>query len=230
MAENEEIDNTLPEITQNDTLDMALSLLTPGMANHFSKIPQNLMDIEECKLKQLAHPTELEEMLRESFWREIRRVSMDLKDQVRPVNIYGGICTKIHFYTVLGTPEKAALILRCPPSHKEKSEYIISKGTAKLMEVLEGKVLYPNGHIDAKATKAILDVVAYFESRVRGSVTQKIESKNLNVEVKRSEPAVSMKELDQKLASMREAIAVYTSTELVLDIPERVKDVEETSS
>jgi hypothetical protein len=211
------------------TLNLATKLLTPGLVQKFQKIPEEYFAMSEEDLEKLVSPTKTDEMLRVSFWNEVRRVTEASEIRLKPIKVYDGVCTREHFNSyIVASPLKFAYILRPPPSHKAKSELIISRGTSKLLEALDAKLVYSNGHMDAKATKTVLDIVAYFESRMKGAVTQKVETKNLNVEVKHSTTEASQhKELDQKLLNLRNQIAIFEGQELVQDLPEKVKDVSE---
>lgn len=233
MEDNKNTSLQLPDLPEASALQLAVSLLTPGLARQYEKIPQTYHEMHEDELRKLAHPTDTEEMLRISFWREVRNCAEKLGEVLSPINVYTGACTKEHFYNyIVSKPEKLALILRPPASYEMKANVILDRGTSRIMEALNAKVVYSNGHMDAKATKTVLDIVAYFDSRTKGAVKQKIEidSKNQTTTVNVSVSAQKMTDLDHKLREVKEKLAQFEGQTLVQDLPERVKDVTETES
>ena len=98
----------------------------------------------------------------------------------------------------------------------------------KLREALGAKLIYPNGYLDAKATKVVLDIAQYFENRTKGRVAHqlKVDTKtqsltaNVNIGIKSSPK--DLRELDHKLASLRSQIARYEGNELTHNLPEKI--------
>lgn len=230
-----EVVNNAPALIETDDTsarEIAASLLTTGLAEKLAKIPPEYFEMELSQLEREVEPTQVEMMLRRAFWVEVRRVSTEKGTVIKPVNIYSGICTKENFALVTGNPKKLTYLLTPPRTYEQNVNHLIDRGMEKLMSVLDAKLVYSNGHMDAKATKTLLDVVAYFESRIKGGIKQKmdINSKNQNLDVQVTVSTNNMQDLDQKLAKMREDLAVYAGQELVQGLPERVIDVEETET
>lgn len=227
--------NNAPALIETDdksAREIAASLLTIGLAEKFEKIPPEYFEMEFGQLEREVEPTQIEMMLRRAFWVEVRRVSTEKGTVIKPVNIYSGICTKENFSLVVNNQKKLVYLLTPPRTYEQNVNHLIDRGMEKLMSVLDAKLVYSNGHMDAKATKTLLDVVAYFESRIKGGIKQKVDinSKNQNLDVQVTVSTNNMQDLDQKLAKMREDLAVYAGQELVQGLPERVKDVEETET
>lgn len=220
------------ETDEKAALEVACSLLTTGMKEKLDKIPSEYLGMDLSQLEEMANPTQLDRMLRKSFWKEVERVTSKLGEVLRPVNIYTGICTRENFHYVLLNPAKFAFLLNPPRSYEKNITHIMEQGVEKLITVLDAKLVYSNGHMDAKATKTLLDVVAYFESRLKGGIKQKVDinSKSQSLDVTVNVSSGNIKELDQKLAKMREDLAIYDAQDLVHTLPEKIKDVEETDS
>lgn len=223
---------TLIETDDTSAREVAANILTTGLAEKFRKIPSEYFEMDFDQLEKEVEPTQVEMMLRRSMWKEIRRVSSEKGTVIRPVNVYSGICSRENFSLVTQNPKKFAYLLTPPRTYEQNVNHLIDRGMEKLMSVLDAKLVYSNGHMDAKATKTLLDVVAYFESRIKGGIKQKVDinSKNQNLDVQVTVSTNNMQDLDQKLAKMREDLAVYAGQELVQGLPERVIDVEETET
>jgi len=231
---SEAVNNPLVVLETDDksARQAATALLTVGLLEKVEKIPSEYFEMDFDQLEKEVSPSQIDIMLRRSFWREIHRVTKEQGHIIRPVNIYTGVCSRENFYHVTSNLKKFAYLLTPPRTYEQNVAHIVDHGLEKLMTVLDAKLIYSNGHMDAKATKTLLDVVAYFESRIKGGIKQKmdISSKNQNLDVQVTVSTNNMQDLDQKLQKMREDLAVYAGQDLVQGLPERVKDVEETET
>lgn len=189
------------------------ALLSKKIQVYASQIPQDFLDLSEEDLHELVHPTTIDNMLRTRIWSVYTQCLAKKKTSIRNHEIYQGICTPQTFYTIAQNPKRFAWMLHPPPGYLERLEETLDFGLDRLRkEVMTAKLLYPNGHLDAKAAQVFMNAVEYLDARVRGAVIQRIktESVNVNVDVSKQASPESMEEIDKRIKELRAKFeAVY---------------------
>lgn len=215
--------------SDDDHVQKAILFLSPQTQQKVRDIPPEYFEMDQEELEAIAHPTFKDRRLRLALWKELEEC---FKDPTRPLivgRVYEGICTRSQWTErLVRNPAKLAFLLRPATNYDKAAAEIVEKGSEKLREALENaKVQFPNGHIDAKGVKVILDIVHHFENRTKGAVKQKIDinstqqNLNVNVSMKDATPA----NLDEKLAEVRRKISEAQGARLMHGIPEKVIDV-----
>lgn len=216
-----------------DHKEYALSLLSKVVQEKYKEVSEAQKALSEEQLEEICTFTQMNRLLRLAFWREVDKCIANPTYKFVWRVVANGICTKEGYTAFTDTPLKIEWLLRRPPSYTDKAEEIISYGTSRLREALTAKLIYPNGYLDAKATKTILDIVNYFENRTKGriahslNVNQRTESKSVNVNVNVSssgDPKKDLVDLDQKLETLRTQIRGYEQPNPILGLPEPVSD------
>lgn len=229
MSENQTLPE-LPETTEKSLVERAHSLFTDGILRAREKIPQEYLDMTDEMIERRFEITPTDRILRLSFWREVERALAAGEDVMKPVNAYTGVTSNKQFYNVLNNPHRGAYVLRPPRSYEQQAHEIINKGVSKLREALDANLVYTNGHLDARAAKTILDIVSYFENRVKGTLTQKIkldstvQTQNISLNVG------NIVDVESKLKEVKAKISQYENSSLIETLPPKVRDVGETDA
>ncbi len=158
------------------------------------------------KLRDSARtPSPTDNRLRLAFWMEYDRAQANFKN-IRIDNVFGGICTRSYFYgAYLNNPHKVAWLLMPPTSYVVKMEETLDFGLDQLRDILEMEC----GPRDVKLMELKAKIVAMVDQRVRGAVTQRIENRNMNLNVNTSDKQVAslaitgtMDQLDLRLKQL----------------------------
>lgn len=223
-----------------------INKVPPALQNHFleaSKKRPDLFGMDERDLFKKLRAEELtpsptDNRLRIQFWLEYDR-SMTTMKRMEIMNVTAGVCSNQYFRErFLHRPEKVAWLLACPVSYTRKIEEALDFGLDRLRDMLELSVTDAQGKLNLKLMELQAKIVALLDQRVKGSVVQRIEQKNMNLNVTTSDKSVAealtgstMEKLDRKLKELeaRErkalnanhgAIEVEIESEVVPPTPE----------
>lgn len=126
-------------------------------------------------------PSPTDNRLRLAFWNEYNR-AQTLGSRMEVTNIHAGVVARQYFYDRwLKYPVRVAWLLCPPSSYLIVMEEALQFGIEQLRDVLEKDISLPSGKIDHKLIELKLKIVALMDMRVKGAVTQRVEHKNLNL-------------------------------------------------
>jgi len=231
MSENNADDNAENSGAEISTVDAALSVMSDKLRMRYHEVPKEYLEMSDEKLEEQFSFTKTDRMVRICLWKEIARVQELNLPKINIARMLKGICAPQTFFQhLLKNDFRVAYYLRPPQSYESQVGELIDIGVKKLREAFDAKLVYSNGHLDARAAKTLLDILAYFEDRTKGAIEQKIkmdakmQNSNMNVTVNFK----SMTEVDKKLDELRARLADYASVDLVHTLPQRtVKDVDD---
>lgn len=229
MSENAVVDNAENSVAEITPMDAALSVLTDKLRSRYNEVPKEYLEMSDEEIEKEFAFTKTDRMIRICLWKEIARAQEFSLPKINITKMLKGVCSAPTFFQhLLQNDIRVAYYLRPPQAYESQVGELIDIGVKKLREAFDAKLVYSNGHLDARAAKTLLDILAYFEDRTKGAIEQKIkmENKNSNVTVNITTP--SMGELDKKLNELRNKLADYASVDLVHSLPERtVKDIDD---
>lgn len=184
--------------------------LTPSsVSNAIGYIPESIFELGERELKQAAKPTEIEERLRYSFWREYDQAQSALR-RINLANIYGGVCSQTHFLkNIVSNSFKLAYILTPPLDYEVQMQELLGLGLEQLRDILLQPHVDDNGKPNPKMADVKQKIVESLHLRVKGAVPYRMETKNLNVNVDGSKQGqlssksnISISEIDRELQEL----------------------------
>lgn len=194
--------NPYPLELWNRAEPRAVINLVPGaLANAMleaGKARPDLFGMDERTLwKQLRsdskQPTATDNRLRIKFWDEYDRAQAD-NSRMEVKNIFAGICVREYFYGhYLAKPEKVAWMMCAPASYEVKMEEALAFGIEQLRDILELDHVSASGRIDVKLLELKAKIVAMMDQRVKGAVVQRVENKNMNLNISTSDQTVAKK-------------------------------------
>lgn len=172
------------------------SSLIVGMKN----IPEELLIEDEVELKKRFNPTPIHYALKKKLWSRFYEVQKTGEFRIKLIELYDGICTDAYFFqTILKNPVVVAWLTAPPVDYHAMIEEAFRFSFEK---VRDGILNMP---ITEKTAPILLKAFQYFADRHLGPVVQRIESKNLNVEVDGNKPIeqVDPHEIDAKLRELK---------------------------
>jgi hypothetical protein len=141
----------------------------------------DLLALDEGSLKDKVHPTLILNRIRMSFWTEYEN-AVQLKRRMKLSQIIGGICTE-YFYQqkILTSNDKMAYILCPPTNYTVQVKEALQAGMETIREIVSAKVLDDDGFLIPRAADVVLKAVALLDMRVKGAIVQRVDQRNLNV-------------------------------------------------
>lgn len=183
--------------------------ITPSsVSNAIRYIPETVFAMGEKELKEHAKPTEIEERLRISFWNEYDRAQHTMK-AMNLSNVYGGVCSQTHFLkNIVSNSFKLAYILTPPTDYQLRIEEMLNFSLDQVRDILAQPHVFPDGAPNPKMADVKVKIFESLLERVKGAVAQRVESKNLNVNVEagrsvqKADVITSPDEIDKKIREL----------------------------
>lgn len=200
-----------------------VNLLPAAVSEAVLSVPDDLLELELDQLeKQMSWGRfhQIDKRLRVSFWAEYDRAIQD-GNKMHIHNVYQGVCSRMQFYRVIQDRVRMAFILTPPESYTISVEEALLQGVRRLREILEFPLYDKKGNPNTKVAEVIVKTYAMLDMRVKGAVVQRVEQKNLNVNVNGNQALEQLPEtvadLDRELLDL-EARAKERATGIPEDI------------
>lgn len=194
-----------------------INLLPPGMQTQLleaGRVKPDFFGLDERTLwKQLrasqAEPSQTDNQLRFKFWFEYEAALQEHR-KMEPVRVYAGICSKQYFYErVLSCAPKVAWIVTPPLNYDVKLDEALAYGMERMRDILEiDPTTYPAG-ARIKLMELQAKVTAMLDMRKKGAYTQRVENKNMNLNVSTTDKQVAavlagstMEQLDTRIKEL----------------------------
>ncbi len=161
---------------------------------------------DELELEKLFKPTPLDYALKKKLWTRFYEVERDGSMKLMATDIYKDVCTNGYFYEeLINHPVRIAWLVTPVINTSALIEEAFHHGFKKIRHgILELPVTEKTAGVILKTWQMIAD-------RHLGPVAQRIESKNLNVDVTGQMPGtdgapMDLKQLEEKLTEVRAKI------------------------
>lgn len=135
-------------------------------------------------------PTQTDNFLRTKFWLEYE-LAQEERRKMNISQVYAGVCVRQYFYGVfLERPDKMAWLCTPPMNYETKLEEALAFGMDRMRDFLEMDPMV-GGKPNIKLMELQAKITAMLDMRKKGAYTQKIEQKNMNLNVSTSDKAVA---------------------------------------
>lgn len=198
-----------PEITPISYFDKSdprslINMATKKLKKKLDALPKKYFECTDDELIRWAKPNTVVERLRVAFWNEYGRVqdhgNLQKMDDRR---IYGQCCTKHYWYTiVLESKAFLAFIIRPPANYEIRVEEMLNLGLDKLRQVLKLPIKDIKQQPNTKLISEMVKIVVLLDNRHKGGVTQRIEQKNLNLNVTGQAPITRVADIDKEINAL----------------------------
>jgi hypothetical protein len=171
--------------------EVLLGMLTPPWRKRVEKCAKDrpgLFGHDEKVLKKMlaqidAHPTYIDNMIRLHFWREYDINSEKGFTQIRPVTVFAGVMDEYLFNLCMDTPAKVAWML-CPIiAYDTRLKEALAFSTEQMREILEMPSIDGKGKLNTALISLKMRIHNMLDVKINGLAVQRIEQKNLNVNV-----------------------------------------------
>lgn len=152
----------------------------------------------ETDLGKLFRITPMDYAIKKQLWTKFYEADKAGNLRLKMVDIYGGICTLQHFYQdLVRNPARVAWLITPPINHQA----IIEEAYHFAFQKVRDGIL--NMPITEKSAPTILKAFQMLADRHLGPVVQKIQSQNVNVDVKASQEPIDPKAIEEKLQELK---------------------------
>lgn len=162
--------------------------------------PQYL-EASEVNLYEILKPTELDDRLRLSFWKEYNR-AQDNGIGMKMANVYSPIMSMENFYhKVLKNPDRVAWMIKPPEEYMISLEASLNHGKNNLDKIMKMNLFDEQGNLKKNEASIFLKAYELLDNRVKGAVIQRIEQKTASLHVHQK---VDQEELRKELDELRD--------------------------
>lgn len=187
-----------------------ISFFTDHLRDKFSNIPPDLLEKNEFELEEIFNPTVIDWGLRRNLWKMYEKASLGLVQEITPHDIYDGVCTKQNFFWFLNNPKRLAWASIMPNSFEMAEDRGYYLGINKVLNYMQ------KTEVNDKNILAFLKLIEQFGNRARGPVMQRIESRNLSVNINQTSGEISNPdEVNKKLEELKSKLLEPAKTEVV---------------
>lgn len=193
-----------------------INLIPDGMAAHILTAHQarpeffGLTERELYKkLRSLGKtPDPTDNRLRLQFWQQYDASQASGKMlKINMIAVVQGICQPNFFYErYLRQPEKVAWLVTMPVDYDTYLKEALQFGMEQLREVLELDHTLPNGKIDVKLLELKAKITFALDARKNGGVIQRVEQKQMNLNISTSDKAVAQAALGGTMEDMEKRL------------------------
>jgi hypothetical protein len=171
---------------------------------------------------QAIQPTPTDNRLRLSFWVEYDRAQFEVT-KMNMTPIYAGVCVRQYFYsTYLKNAWKVAWLLCPPTNYVKKLEEALDFGIDRMRDILEMSPMDERGKPNVKLMELQTKITIALDQRAKGSYTQRIEQKSVNLQIGTSDKAVAQAALTGSMDEIQKRMKELERRErLALNLPVR---------
>lgn len=174
-----------------------ISCFSQSMKNYFSNIPLSLLEKSEFELEELFTPTTIDWAIRRKMWELFEQINAGVGEDIGPVDLYDGICSKQNFFFFLKNPIRLAWVSIIPTAYNTLQDRGFYLGLTKVVNYIQ------KTPVDAKNLSVFLKLIEQFANRVIGPVTQRVETKNLSVNIHQTEDISNPESVNKKLQELK---------------------------
>lgn len=194
---------------ENKFTGLDMNVVPDAVHKALQFVPDEILGLSEWELmpkleKRKFKPSPVMNACRVQFWKEYFRASERGKPMVM-TRIFSGICAPSYFYMYLLRDRSFVAYMLTPPGeYTAIMEEGLNYGIKKLRDILDFPLYDNAGKPNTRVADAILKVVSFLDTRLHGQavqrIEQKVESKNLNVNV---EPSVPQEDIDARIKQLQ---------------------------
>lgn len=185
---------------------------------------------EMCSLSEFEHKekykiSEVDELLRISFWDEYFQTCDELSgsmnhEKMRMDAVYPRVCSRETFYHgVVSCPHRLAFLIKPPRGYMLSNRSLLEKGYQKFREILELPLIdVETGKPNSPLIGQIIKMVVLLENRVRGSVAHQlnINQQSLVANVTYEAPKAN-RNIDHEIEQADKEIAALSEKNMITD-------------
>lgn len=210
------------------------NLLPEPILRRVTAVPTDLLlktDEELAEMMPHGRFNVLDYRLRQTFWKEYERAAANLVP-MNMHNVVAGVVNRSYFTArYMNDAVRVAFMLTPPTDYRVALEETLTTLVDKLRQVADLPVHGEDGKPLYKNIDLILKAFPHVDNRVKGGVTQRLETKSLTVSVQAEQSApesvdeidLKLKELEQKVTAGPKASEIKGGSIGAITVPFRVE-------
>lgn len=165
-----------------------------------SEIPEEYLLKDETELANMFRPTPMDYAMKKQLWGKFYEAESTGIMKLKMVDVYGGICTSGYFYNELMKNFARISWLITPPIN---TEALVEEAFRFSFQRVRDDIL--TMPVTEKTAPILLKAFQYFADRHLGPMVQRLETKNLNVEVQGGKVDIPTdpREIEQRLKDIK---------------------------
>ena len=203
-------ENLHPEVTH----EAIASLFDGKFRDRALAIPHELIEKSQAEIEDMRPPNENDYRLRERLWFLVDQARETGATKIMNVRLYDGILTAQSWERVMDSSVRLAWLFKRPMDDKKKMQTHLQM----LLQKVEREIL-PKAVTDQNLA-SFLKLLEFLVNRVHGPVVQRIESRNLNMDISGSAPNVSPASRDEILEKIKELESQINKNKVIDVTPE----------
>lgn len=185
-----------------------INLVPPTLKKTLSAIPDEWLGRDEGDFLEHVQPkvTPVLRRLRQKFWEEYNHVQEKNLPQITVGQVVRGICSSEHFFREIAhNPKSLAYILIPTCAQKVAYNDGIHLSLSSAIKWLENPPVEEDGKPGYKTMETILKYLQFFHTALHGSAVQRIEQKNLNLNIDTSKQSeLSLDDVKKRLQELEQ--------------------------
>lgn len=208
-----------------------IRLVSDSFRRAMLEIPEEWRGYQEGDIRTKHKITPTLNQLRLSFWLEYERCRAQMVPRMCMTNVFCAIVPEETFYQkILRDYRSVAWIITPPVSYTVRLEEMLHLGYERIREMLEAPLFDERtGKLDTAAAKLVLQATMMIDMRLKGGIVQKLEHKNisLNVNMKTGSQNVMHADQNLRLEEIEEELRRLEKREALLERIEAVRGTAE---
>lgn len=146
-------------------------------------IPKEILELDEAQLESKLR-SDLNELsrIRLALWYDYN-IAVSMSRKINITNIYGSVCSLPVFNRKISNSYALAYILTPPLDYQVAMNELLHIGVGQWREILTLPNQNPDGSVNTKILDVKFKITQDVINRTKGQVVQRIESKNMNMNI-----------------------------------------------
>jgi hypothetical protein len=222
------------DLKETEFDDIVLGAVAPDSEKLRDSIKHNSEKLIECteyEITQMAEPSQIDQLLRVSFWDEVNTAIAEQRP-ISERNIFKGVCSNTYWINVRDNLEWRMAYVLCPiMSYTKANKLGLHLGQKAMLDILNASPYMGSGDgkvLNVKIAQLQLRAFENLQDRTYGKAVQRIQSHNTN-ENHTSKDTESVEDLQKEielLEGKKKIIPIEVDQDSPITIDVEVKDGE----
>lgn len=212
-------------VNKEDSTSLYRMFESPHFRETVDKLTEEELSLSEAQIIKRGNITPADRRLRLRLWKIYEKNLSHGVHRISVPEIAKRDISGLELLKAFTDKNKVLFLLSPPPSYALQAEEALSTGLDAVRELLDLPLVDPvTGKVNSSLAALKLRTVQWLDARVKGAIVQKVDQRNINLNVsadKVEESArMSVDEIDKKIAELEEkarntTVPASTTTEVI---------------
>lgn len=206
------------DVFDTDSVYSLINLVDDGLRDQLLEASQKRPELfgvdEAALLEQLGKPSNLDILLRESFWNEYDRAQAEGGRMV-PAKVYTGICLKETYQRCVRNPSRLAYLVCRPLNRTASLQAAYHRGMECVQRIFDLPLYDGEGKLNLKVAELQLKTFNLVDIRLHGAPTQRIEEKRMSLNFNSSDKELGHIAIDGTMEQITQRIRELEKRDLI---------------